>query len=109
MKKKELLALRVPALPKSRDEAIYRSDSIQYILRSSFAKNQKMLVIAFYERSAVANGFSKPNGVLYMEKDSYLTHRWDGGQEHWKESRVSCAMNCMGSKESICLTTQDEK
>ena len=70
MKKKELLALRVPALPKSRDEAIYRTDSIQYILRSSFAKNQKMLVIAFYERSAVANGFSKPNGVLDMEKGS---------------------------------------
>lgn len=109
MKKKELLALRVPALPKSRNEAIYRLDSIQYILRSALSKNQKMLVIAFYERSAAANGFSEPSGVLYMEKDSYLTHRWDGGQEHWKESRVSYAMNCIGSKESICLTTQDEK
>lgn len=100
--------LSCPMLPKSREEAVYRLDSIQYILRSSLSKNKKLLVIAIYEREASANGFSKPCGVLYLEKDCYLTC-WDDGQEHWKESRISYAMNCMGSKESICLTTQDEK
>ncbi len=41
MKKKDLLALSVPRLPKARGDAIYRLDTVQYILRSALSKNGK--------------------------------------------------------------------
>ena len=108
MKKKDLLTLPVPRLPKARGDAVYRLDTVQYILRSTLSKNEKILVIAFFDREAAATGFSNPSGVLYLGRDRYLTHRWKDGRECWKESRLPYAMDRDCSQKSICLTRQDE-
>src|SRR5699024_3122875 len=72
------------------------------------SKNEKILVIAFFDREAAATGFSNPSGMLYLGRDRYLTHRWKDGRECWKESRLPYAMDRDCSQKSICLTRQDE-
>ena len=54
MIKKELLALPVPRLPQARGDAVYRLDTVQYILRSILSKDKRMLIIAFFDREAAA-------------------------------------------------------
>ena len=66
MKKAELEQYTIPALPKSRRDAVYRTQSVQYILRSGYSPNRKTLVVAFYDREAAANGFPLPVDVLYL-------------------------------------------
>ena len=108
MKKNELLALPVPRLPQTRGDAVYRLDTVQYILRSILSKDKRMLIIAFFDREAADNGFSNPSGVLYLGRNQYLTHRWKDGREYWKESRLPRAMDRIRSQKCICLTKQDE-
>lgn len=108
MKKNELLALPVPRLPQARGDAVYRLDTVQYILRSILSKDKRMLIIAFFDREAAANGSSNPSGVLYLGRDQYLTHCWKDGREYWKESRLPRVMDRIRSQKSICLTKQDE-
>ena len=66
MKKAELEQYAIPTLPKSRREAVYRTQSVQYILRSEYSPDRKTLVVAFYDREAAANGFPLPVGILYL-------------------------------------------
>ena len=105
MKKKDLLTLPVPRLPKARGDAVYRLDTVQYILRSTLSKNEKILVIAFFDREAAANGFSNPSGVLSLGRDQYLTHRWKDGRAYWKESRLPYSMDRVRAQKSNCPTS----
>lgn len=109
MKKAELEKYAIPALPKSRRDAVYRTQSVQYILRSGYSPNRKTLVVAFYDREAAANGFPLPVGVLYLRKDEYLTKTTRNSEVKWRECRIMRAMEIGYRTENVCLTQTDRK
>lgn len=109
MKKAELEQYATPTLPKSRREAVYRTQSVQYILRSEYSPDRNTLIVAFYGRESAANGFSLPVGVLYLREDEYLTKTTKGSEVKWRECRLHRALEMGYSTESVCLTQIDQK
>ena len=109
MKKAELERYAVPALPKSRRDAIYRTQPVRYIVRSKYSPNKKTLIVAFYDREAAASGFSLPVGVLYLRKDEYLTKTIINSEVKWRECRIKRALKMGYRTENVCLTQTDRK
>lgn len=109
MRKLDLLALQVPTLPKSRKDAIFRVQSVQYIVRSRVSSDGKLLIVAFYNRESAANGFSLPSAVLYQGKEQYITHVMADGTPTWRESKIFCALKLEGNQEVVCMTAADEQ
>ena len=104
MKKAELEQYVIPALPKSRRDAVYHVPSVQYIVRSSCSPDKKTLIVAFYDRKSAANGSSLPVGVLYLRKDEYLTKTIANGEVKWQECRIKWALEVGYGKENVSLT-----
>ena len=109
MKKAELERYAVPPLPKSRRDAVYYVQSVQYIVRSSCSPDKKTLIVAFYDRKSAANGSSLPVGVLYLRKDEYLTKTIANGEVKWRECRIKWALEIGYGKENVSLTQADRK
>lgn len=109
MNKRELFSLKIPQLPKTRTDAVYRTDSVQHILRSAVSPKKDILIVAFYDRPSAANGFSQPTGVLYLGRDGYTTRVTSDGKSVWRDSRIRCAMWCDSRLENVCLTGADER
>lgn len=109
MKKAELEKYAIPALPKSRRDAVYHAESIRYIVRSGYSPDRKTLVVAFYDREAAANGFSLPVGVLYLRKDEYLTKIVVNSEMKWRECRIQWALRISAYTLIVCLTQTDRK
>lgn len=112
MKKADLEQLAVPTLPKSRKDAIYKAQSVRYILRSACSPDRKTLIVAFYDREAAANGFPLPVAVLYLKKDAYLTKTLVEGKTIWRECRIKKILGIRDygyRRENICLTLSDDK
>lgn len=109
MKKAELEKYAIPALPKSRRDAVYHAESIRYIVRSGYSPDRKTLVVAFYDREAAANGFSLPVGVLYLRKDEYLTKIVVNSEMKWRECRIQWALRIGAYTLIVCLTQTDRK
>ena len=107
--KQQLLQQKIPALPVSRTDAIYRADAISYLIKSKLALNGKLLIVAFYNREAVSNGFLLPAGVLYITKNEYVTLKNADGKQIWKNSRINHALDFEHRNKCVCLTVQDEK
>ena len=103
MKKAELERYAVPALPKSRRDAVYRTQPVRYIVRSKYSPNKKTLIVAFYDREAAASGFSLPVGVLYLRKDEYLTKTIINSEVKWRECRIKRALKMGYRTENVCL------
>ena len=109
MKKAEFERYAVPPLPKSRRDAVYYVQSVQYIVRSSCSPDKKTLIVAFYDRKSAANGSSLPVGVLYLRKDEYLTKTIANGEVKWRECRIKWALEIGYGKENVSLTQADRK
>lgn len=109
MKKSDLLALSIPPLPKSRKDAIYRAQSVQYIMRSGFSPDMRILIVAFYSPQSAANGFSMPCAVLYQSKEDYTTQVIVDGACKWRDSKLFCALKINRSQDAICMTAADER
>lgn len=109
MKKAELERYAVPVLPKSRRDAVYRAQSVRYLLRSGYSPDKKTLVVAFYDRASAANGFSLPTGILYLRKDEYLTKTIVNSEVKWRECRIMQALEIGYRVENVCLTQMDRK
>ena len=109
MKKAELEQYTVPTLPKPRREAVYRTQSVQYILRSGYSPDRKTLIVAFYGRESAANGFSLPVGILYLREDEYLTKITKGSEVKWRECRLHRALETGYYTENVCLTQTDKR
>jgi len=107
--KKVLLKLELPRLPQKRTDAVYRTDTISYLVKSKLALNGKLLIVAFYNREAVSNGFSLPTGILYITKNEYVTLKNVDGRQIWKNSRINYALDLEHRNKCVCLTAQDEK
>lgn len=108
MKKAELEQYAIPTLPKSRRNAVYRTQSVRYILRSGYSPDRKTLIVSLFDREAAANGFPLPVGILYLRRDEYLTKTIKNGEVKWRESRLSWAMGMGYYTESVCLTQTEE-
>lgn len=108
MKKAELEQYTVPTLPKPRREAVYRTQSVQYILRSGYSPDRNTLIVAFYGRESAANGFSLPAGILYLREDEYLTKTTKGSEVKWRECRLHRALETGYYTENVCLTQTDK-
>lgn len=109
MKKAELERYAVPALPKSRRDAVYYAESIRYIVRSGYSPDRKTLIVAFYDREAAANGFSLPVAVLYLRKDEYLTKIVVNSEMKWRECRIEWVLRISAYTPIVCLTQTDRK
>ena len=107
--KKFLLALKLTDLPKNRSDAIYRTGTVAYLLKSKIVMNGKLLIVTFYRREAAANGFSLPTAVLYITKDRYITLKNADGKQIWRNSRIRFVLDIEGKNKCICLSAQDEK
>lgn len=108
LKKKMLEKLELQELPKSRTDAVYRVPHIRYILRARYDQEHKLLVVAFYDREAVMNGFTRPTAVLYQGQKQFQTRIQEYGKVVWRGSRILGALK-MASNEGICLRASDEK
>ena len=109
MKKNKLKALSIPCLPKNREDAIYRTQSVQYILRSRLSPDKKILIVTFFDRESIQNGFSLPTGILYLSRTDYTTRVTFDGKSYWSNSRISYALKQDYKKECVCLTPEDER
>lgn len=106
--KKKLENLELPSLPLRREDAVYRVPGIQYIMRCRVNQEHKLLIVAFFDRAALANGFDIPKAVLYQGKDGFVTRIVEQGHVMWKKSRILSALNIKSDK-GICLRISDEK
>jgi len=106
--KSVLEKLTVPPLPARKDDAVYRVRAIDYILRCRIDREHKLLIVAFYDREAVANGFQPPTAVLYQSKSEYITRIQFHGTVLWKKGRILHALE-IKSDDAICLRPSDEK
>ena len=106
-----LKKLPIPKLPKARKEDIYNNDKIGFIVRSSLAINDNLLIVSFYERESAANGFSLPTATLYIAKTGYTTRLNLEGKSVWRTGRIRRVLGIEGiypSPNVICFRHADE-
>ena len=66
MKKAELEQYAIPTLPKSRRNAVYRTQSVRYILRSGYSPDRKTLFVTLFDGVAAPNGCPVRVVILYL-------------------------------------------
>lgn len=106
--KNVLEKLSLPTLPARRDDAVYRVRAIDYIIRCRVDQEHNLLIVAFYDRKAAANGFKLPTAVLYQSKSEYIVRVQFQGTVQWKRSRILHVLD-IGSDDAVCLRPSDEK
>ncbi len=109
LSKKELRKLPVPQLPKKRTDAVYRASGVEYIIRSGFALDGKMLIVAFYSRESAAAGFTLPTAVVYQTKDDFVTLFSKEGKRLWRKSRIMGLLNITEAKKKLVFLGQRDE